>query len=55
MSGSRLRVLVIASTFPRWQGDTEPPFVYNLAAGLTEKFDVTVLAPHGPRCLRTVG
>jgi glycosyltransferase involved in cell wall biosynthesis len=46
--GRRLRVLVLASTFPRWRGDTEPPFVYNLCRGLTEHADVTVLVPHAP-------
>ena len=50
MTARRLRVLVMTSTFPRWQGDAEPPFVYNLSARLAQKFDVTVLAPHGPRC-----
>ena len=44
----RLRALVLASTFPRWQGDTEPAFVYNLCRGLQADFDVTVLAPHAP-------
>ncbi|HLF71895.1 MAG TPA: glycosyltransferase [Dehalococcoidia bacterium] len=44
----RLRVLVLASTFPRWPGDTEPPFVFNLSRALAERFDVTVLAPHAP-------
>jgi glycosyltransferase involved in cell wall biosynthesis len=42
----RRRVLVLASTFPRWQGDTEPPFVYNLCRSLQNDFDITVLAPH---------
>ncbi len=42
------RVLVLASTFPRWPYDTEPPFVYNLSRHLTERFDVVVLAPHAP-------
>lgn len=50
MNSHRLRILVLASTFPRWRGDTEPPFVYTLSDGLTEEFDVTVLAPHGPGC-----
>jgi len=42
----RKRVLVLASTFPRWDGDTEPPFVFNLSRDLAHYFDVTVLAPH---------
>ena len=44
----RKRVLVLASTFPRWANDTEPPFVYNLSRSLADSFDVTVLAPHAP-------
>jgi glycosyltransferase involved in cell wall biosynthesis len=43
---ARKRVLVLASTFPRWTNDTEPPFVYNLSRCLGDGFDVTVLAPH---------
>ena len=44
----RKRVLVLASTFPRWANDTEPPFVFNLSRRLAGSFDVTVLAPHAP-------
>jgi glycosyltransferase involved in cell wall biosynthesis len=39
-------VLVLTSTFPRWEGDVEPPFVYELARRLTDSFVVHVLAPH---------
>jgi len=46
VSPRRRRVLVLASTFPRWSGDTEPPFVYNLCRSLEDDFDITVLAPH---------
>ena len=42
------RLLVLTTTFPRWAGDHEPPFVYELARRLTDSFDVTVLAPHAP-------
>jgi glycosyltransferase involved in cell wall biosynthesis len=45
-TSTRKRVLVLASTFPRWQDDTEPPFVYNLCRSLQDDFDITVLAPH---------
>ncbi len=48
MKEGRLRVLVLTSTFPRWQGDTQPPFVHHLSSRLAEKFDVFVLAPHAP-------
>jgi glycosyltransferase involved in cell wall biosynthesis len=44
--GRGLRLLVLASTFPRWEGDAEPPFVFNLSRRLAERFEVTVLAPH---------
>lgn len=37
-----------ASTFPRWEGDTEPRFVLDLCKYLTEWFDVTVLVPSAP-------
>lgn len=38
--------MVLTSTFPRWSGDCEPPFVFELSKRLTAKFDVTVLCPH---------
>jgi glycosyltransferase involved in cell wall biosynthesis len=41
-------VLVLTSTFPRWRGDVEPPFVHELSRRLTDSFDVHVLAPHAP-------
>ena len=42
------RLLVTASTFPRWEGDTEPRFVLDLCKKLTAYFDVTVLVPAAP-------
>ena len=42
------RILVFTSTFPRWQNDTDPPFVYELCKRLTDDFDVHVLTPHYP-------
>jgi glycosyltransferase involved in cell wall biosynthesis len=39
-------VLVLTSTFPRWETDTEPRFVYDLCVRLQANFDVIVLAPH---------
>lgn len=41
-------LLVLTSTFPRWKGDSEPPFVYELSSRLTSDFNVTVLSP---RCM----
>ena len=40
------RLLVLTSTLPRWEGDTEPAFVEALSFELARSFDVTVLAPH---------
>ena len=42
------KLLVTASTFPRWEGDTEPRFVLDLAAHMAEQFQVTVLVPAAP-------
>lgn len=42
------RLLVTASTFPRWEGDTEPRFILDLASHMTDEYDVTVLAPAAP-------
>lgn len=42
----RPRLLVLASTYPRWENDPEPGFVHELSKRLASKFDVTVLAPH---------
>jgi glycosyltransferase involved in cell wall biosynthesis len=42
----RKRLLVLTSTFPRWKGDNEPPFVYELSRRLQGQYQVTVLAPH---------
>ena len=41
-------LLVLTSTFPRWQGDKEPPFVFELSKRLTANFNVHILAPHAP-------
>lgn len=45
-SGGKLKLLVLASTYPRWSGDTEPGFVHELAKRLTGRFEVIVLCPH---------
>lgn len=42
------KLLVTASTFPRWKGDTEPRFVLDLCKYLAEWFDVTALVPCAP-------
>ena len=48
MNQSRPRLLVLASTYPRWSGDHEPGFVHELAKRLVPEFDVRVLCPHAP-------
>lgn len=42
------KLLVTASTFPRWEKDTEPRFVLDLAKYMTDKFEVTILVPASP-------
>lgn len=42
------KLLVTASTFPRWEGDTEPRFVYDLSRSMRDQFDITVLVPAAP-------
>lgn len=42
------KLLVTASTFPRWKGDTEPRFVYDLSQSMRDQFDITVLVPAAP-------
>ena len=42
-------ILVLATTFPRWQDDSEPGFVYQLHLRLARKgFHPTFLVPHAP-------
>lgn len=45
------KILVLTSTFPRWQQDVEPPFVFELCKRLTEVFEVYVVAPHAKGAL----
>ena len=45
------RLLVLTSTFPRWQDDLEPPFVFELSRRLADSFDITVLTPRTPGSL----
>jgi glycosyltransferase involved in cell wall biosynthesis len=43
----KLRVLVVTSTFPRWEGDTVPSFVFELCQQLNKSgFIIDVVAPH---------
>lgn len=50
---SRPTVLVLASTYPRRQGDHEPGFVHELARRLVGRFNVIALVPHSPEALGT--
>jgi glycosyltransferase involved in cell wall biosynthesis len=47
-SGSRETVLVLSSTYPRWDGDHEPGFVHELSKRLADRFDVVALVPSAP-------
>lgn len=47
-SKSKKKLLVTASTFPRWENDTEPRFILDLCRHMTDQFDVTVLVPAAP-------
>lgn len=49
---ARPRLLVLASTYPRWPGDPEPGFVHELAKRLAGRFHVIVLGPHAPGAKR---
>ncbi len=42
------KLLITASTFPRYFNDTEPRFIYDLALELNKYFEVTVLVPSAP-------
>ena len=44
----RNRLLVVTSTFPRWQNDEDPPFVFELCNRLKTDYSIHVLAPHFP-------
>jgi len=48
----RKRLLVLASTYPRWLGDYEPGFVHELSKRLVSSYDVMVLCPHSTGALR---
>lgn len=41
-------ILVLTSTYPRWEKDTEPAFVHDLCRQLATQYRVVVLAPHHP-------
>lgn len=47
----RRSLLILASTYPRWKGDSEPGFVHELAKRLVEHFHVVVVGPHADDAL----
>ena len=49
--GSRPALLVLSSTYPRWDGDHEPGFVHELSKRLAARFDVIALVPSSPGAL----
>lgn len=48
---ARKTLLVLASTFPRWVGDTIPSFVFDLSVRLANRYNVIVVAPHAQGAL----
>src|SRR3989339_912533 len=46
MLSKKKNILILTSTFPRWEGDTDPPFVYELCKRLRINYLVHVLCPH---------
>ena len=48
---NKKNLLIITSTFPRWENDTDPPFVFELAKRLTDAFNINVLVPNYPGAL----
>lgn len=45
LSTRKPKLLVLTSTLPRWENDTEPRFVLDLARALADRFDPIILAP----------
>lgn len=44
----RKHLVVITSTFSRWEDDKEPPFVFELCRRLSKHYSVHVVSPHFP-------
>jgi glycosyltransferase involved in cell wall biosynthesis len=48
-----MKVLFLATTFPRWENDTRPAFVYELSKRLQKSgLEIVILAPYGMRIYR---
>lgn len=50
-ASSKPRILVLASTYPRWKDDYEPGFVHELSRRLSRLYEVTVVTPKSPGAL----
>lgn len=49
-----LKILVVTSVFPRFKGDSTPPFILNLCKDLADSgCEITILAPHSPGCAKS--
>ena len=46
MTNESKKILVTSTTFPRWEDDTTPRFVYDLSKNLASKYSIIALAPH---------
>lgn len=46
------KILVLASTFPRWKNDATPRFVYDLSNRIASNYDIIALAPHDRGALK---
>ncbi len=53
MTEPKKKLLVLTSTFPRWQNDTQPVFIHRLCQELLHDYEVDVLCPHYPGLLQT--
>jgi len=51
--GGLPKLVVLASTYPRWQYDHEPSFVHELCRRLTPWFKVVVICPHAAGAKRS--
>ncbi len=45
-SVGKKKLLIVTTTFPRWENDTDPPFVFELSKRLVDSFEVVVHTPH---------
>ncbi|MGB9633282.1 MAG: glycosyltransferase family 4 protein, partial [Chloroflexaceae bacterium] len=48
-----MRILMLATSFPKWPGETTAPFIEEIAAGVAARgHAVTLLLPHHPELRR---